>query len=184
MAIAYAQTGDHEAALRAGAVALGLYEAAGAGLEAGSLRNSLALTYLQVGNVARAADMASEARVSVSRLGDRRLLAHVAETQAQIALAQDDEASVIGFANEALDLARSTENANAEAAALLTLARLHRQRGRTAESESTYRDAAELLRRVGPRQRLTEVLHDWADLLVSEHRHEDAVPLLQEALRR
>ena len=90
LAIAYGETGDHEAALRAGSEALGLYEAADATLEAGSLRNSLALTYLQVGNLSRASDMASEARDIVSRAGDQRLLAHVAETQAQIALARED----------------------------------------------------------------------------------------------
>jgi transcriptional regulator with XRE-family HTH domain len=184
LAIGYAQTGDHEAALRAGAVALGLYEGANARLEAGSLRNSLALTYLQVGNLARASDMASGARDMVTPLGDRRLLAHVAETQAQIALAQEDEAAVIGYANEALDLARSTDNAHAESAALLTLARLHRRHGRAAESEATYRQAADLLRRVGPRPRLSEVLREWADLLVSEQRDHEAVALLQEALQR
>jgi len=184
LAIGYAQTGDHEAALRAGAEALGLYEGADARLEAGSLRNSLALTYLQVGNLARASDMASGARDTVTRLGDRRLLAHVAETQAQIALAQEDEAAVIRYANEALDLARSTDNAHAESAALLTLARLHRRHGRAAESEATYRQAADLLRRVGPRPRLSEVLREWADLLVTGQRDHEAVALLQEALQR
>ncbi|HET7601373.1 MAG TPA: helix-turn-helix domain-containing protein, partial [Gemmatimonadales bacterium] len=87
LAIGYAQTGDHEAAIRAGTRALGLYEAADATHEAGNLRNSLALTFLQAGNLARAADVAAEARELVSRLEDRSLLAHVAETQAQIALA-------------------------------------------------------------------------------------------------
>jgi tetratricopeptide (TPR) repeat protein len=184
LAIGYAQTGDHEAALRAGAEALGLYEGVDARLEAGSLRNSLALTYLQVGNLARASDLASGARDMVTRMGDRSLLAHVAETQAQIALAQGDEAAVIGYANEAMDLARSTGNAHAESSALRTLARLHRQHGRTTESEATYRQAADLLRNVGPRPRLAEVLREWADLLVSEQRHEEAVALLQEALQR
>ena len=184
LAIAYGETGDHEAALRAGSEALILYEAADAILEAGSLRNSLALTYLQVGNLSRASDMASEARDIVSRAGNQRLLAHIAETQAQIALARNDEAAVIGFTNEALELARSTENASAESAALLTLARLHRHHRRSAESETTYRQAAEILRGSGPRPQLAEALREWADLLVADQRHEEAVSLLQEALQR
>jgi tetratricopeptide (TPR) repeat protein len=182
LAIGYAETGDHEAALRAGAQALGLYEATESTLEAGSLRNSLAMTYLQMGNLSRASEMASDARQLVTAQGDSRLLAHVAETQAQIALAQDDEAAVLHYANEALDLARSTRNTNAESAALVTLARLHRHRGRAPESEATYHQAIDLLRKSGPRPRLSEVLRELADLLVSQKRHQEAVPLLQDAL--
>jgi tetratricopeptide (TPR) repeat protein len=184
MAIGYAQTGDHEAALRAGHQALGLYEAADATSEAGSLRNSLALTYLQAGNLTRASATAEEARDMVTRLNDQRLLAHVAETQAQIALAQDDEPAVTRYADEALELARSTDNTHAESSALVTLARLHRNHGRAKDAESTFRQAIDLLRASGPRPRLSEVLRELAELLANEKRHEEAVPLLQEALGR
>ena len=119
LALSYAQTGDHEAALRAGSTALPLFEAADAEREAGSLRNSLALTYLQLGNSARAAEMAAEARALSVRHDDRRLLAHVADTEAQIALAAGDHAAVRERVAEALDLARATENTNAESSALL-----------------------------------------------------------------
>jgi hypothetical protein len=40
----------------------------------------------------------------------------------------------------------------------------------------------ELLRTSGPRPRLAEALREWADLLVSQNRHPEAVDLLQEAL--
>jgi tetratricopeptide (TPR) repeat protein len=182
MAIGYAQTGDHEAALRAGHQALGLYEAADATIDAGSLRNSLALTYLQAGNLTRASVTAAEARDMVTRLNDRRLLAHVAETQAQIALAQDDEPAVTRYVDEALELARSTDNTHAESSALVTLARLHRNHGRAKEADATFRQAIDLLRKSGPRPRLSEVLRELAALLAGEKRHEEAVPLLQEAL--
>lgn len=182
LALSYAQTGDHEAALRAGNTALPLFEAADAEREAGSLRNSLALTYLQLGNSARATEMAAEARALSVRHDDRRLLAHVADTEAQIALAAGDHAAVRERVAEALDLARATENTNAESSALLTLARSQRQSGDPAAAEATYRQAVELLRQVGPRPRLAEVLREWADLLVSQRRHAEAVDLLQEAL--
>lgn len=184
LAIGYFETGDHEAALRAGSEAQGLYQAADAVLEGGMLRNCLALTYMEVGNLARASHTAVEAREMVARTNDRRMLAHVAETQAQIALAQEDEPALIGFVSEALDLARSTANTNAESAALLTLARLHQRRSRIADAISTYGQAADLLRSHGPRPRLSEVLREWADLLVSQGHHQEAVPLLQEALER
>jgi tetratricopeptide (TPR) repeat protein len=182
LAIGYAETGDHEAALRAGTQALGLYEAAGATHEAGNLRNNLALSYLHAGNVTHAAEMANESRELVTRLGDNRLLAHVAETQAQIALVRDDEPAVTRYVNEALDLARSTGNTNAQSAALVTLARLHRQHDRPADAESAYRSAIDLLRQHGPRPRLSSTLRELADLLVIANRHKDAVSLLREAL--
>jgi tetratricopeptide (TPR) repeat protein len=183
LAIGYAQSGDYEAAIRAGAQALGLYEATNATRESGSLRTSLAMTYLQAGNLTRAAELATEARAIVSALDDQSLLAHVAETQAQIALAQDDEPMVTAYANEALDLARATGNTHAESSAMLTLARLHRQRDRPADAESTYRAAIDVLRQHGPRRQLSVALRDLADLLSSLDRHPEAVSLLQQALQ-
>jgi tetratricopeptide (TPR) repeat protein len=182
LANGFAQTGDHEAALRAGAEALGLFVAVDAKLEAGALRNTLAMTNLELGNVTRASELATEGRALAERYGDKRLLAHVAETQAQIALAQHDDTAVFEYANEALDLARSTGNGHAEASALLTLARWHRDRWEPARAEATYLEAAQLLRRIGPKTRLADILRETAALLVTQQRHEEAVGLLQEAL--
>ncbi len=181
LANSYSETGDHEGALRAGTAALPLFEAANAERDSLLLRNTLALTYLKLGNTARAAELAAEARQMSARTPDQALLAHVAETEAQIALAAGDHAAVRERVAEALDLARAAHNTHAESSALLTLARSERDAG-NATAEATYRQAAELLRKVGPRSRLAEVLREWADLLVSERRHAEAVDLLQEAL--
>jgi len=183
LAVSYAQTGDHEGALRAGTEAMTLFEAADAEQAASSLRNSLALTYLQLGNLQRATEMAAEARDRSTRSSDQGLLAHVAETEAQIALAAGDHAAVKERIAEALNLARSTQNTHAESSALLTMARSERQSGHPAQAEKTYRQAVDLLRTSGPRPRLAEALREWADLLVSRKRHAEAVDLLQEALR-
>jgi tetratricopeptide (TPR) repeat protein len=182
LAIAHAETGDHEAALRAGTRALPLFDAADADAEATSLRNALAMTYLEMGNIARATELAAEARDRTTRQNDTKLLAHVAETEAQIALAAGDHAKVKEHVAEALDLARATGNTHAESSALLTLARSERQSGNLADAESIYRQAVDLLRTSGPRPRLAEALREWADLLVSQNRHPEAVELLQEAL--
>jgi tetratricopeptide (TPR) repeat protein len=182
LALGYAQTGDHEAALRAGTAALPLFDAADADAEATSLRNSLALTYLKMGNLARASDLAAEARERTTRQNNTKLLAHVAETEAQIALAAGDHSAVKAHVAEALDIARATQNTHAESAALLTLARSERQSGHPTDAETTYRLAVDLLRTSGPRPRLAEGLREWADLLVTQKRHVEAVDLLQEAL--
>jgi tetratricopeptide (TPR) repeat protein len=141
----------------------------------------MALAHLRAGNVRRAAEYAEQARHIVEQLDDRRQLAHVAETQAQIALANDDEQAMNEYALEALDLARSVGDVHAEAAALLPLARA-RRRNDAAAAEATYAQTATLLRRVGPRRHLQELLGEWAELLVSQDRHQEAVALLQEAL--
>lgn len=181
LASSYAETGDHEAALRAGTAAMPLFEAAGAERDARSLRNTLALTYLRLGNTARATELSAEARDMSTRAGDDALLAHVAETEAQIALAAGDHKAVRERVAEALDLARAAHNTHAEASALLTLARSQRDTNDPA-AEGTFRQAGELLRRIGPRAKLAEVLRELADLLVSQERHAEAVDLLQEAL--
>ncbi len=181
LASSYSETGDHEAALRAGTAALPLFEAASAERDATSLRNTLALTYLRLGNTARATELAAEARELSARSSDPALLAHVAETEAQIALAKGDHAAVRERIAEALDLARATDNTHAQSSALLTLARSQRQTKDRA-AEATFSQAVELLRKVGPRPRLAEVLREWAELLVSQKRHAEAVDLLQEAL--
>jgi transcriptional regulator with XRE-family HTH domain len=181
LAQSYAASGDQEAALRNGAQALALFESTGSELEAGTLRNTMAFAHLRAGNLARAAEYAEQARHIVEQLDDRRQLAHVAETQAQIALANDDEQAMNEYALEALDLARSVGDGHAEAAALLTLARA-RRRTDAAAAEATYAQTATLLRRVGPRRHLQELLREWAELLVSQDRHQEAVALLQEAL--
>jgi tetratricopeptide (TPR) repeat protein len=182
LALGYAQTGDHEAALRAGTTALPLFDAADSDSEATSLRNSLALTYLKMGNLARATELATDARERSTRQSDRKLLAYVAETEAQIALAAGDHAAVRERVAEALEIARATQTTHAESAALVTLARSQRQRGELADAETTYHQVVDLLRTSGPRPRLAEALREWADLYVSQDRHAEAVDLLQEAL--
>lgn len=181
LANSYSETGDHEAALRAGTTALPLFEAANAERDIALLRNTLALTYLQLGNTARATELAAEARQMSTSRNDQASLAHVTETEAQIALAIGDHAAVREKVAKALELARASQNTHAESSALLTLARSQRQTDDKA-AEATYRQAAELLRTVGPRPKLAALLREWADLLVSEQRHQEAVELLQEAL--
>ncbi|MEX0624925.1 MAG: helix-turn-helix transcriptional regulator [Chloroflexota bacterium] len=181
LANSYSETGDLEAALRAGTAALPLFEAANAERDATGLRNTLALTYLQLGNAARATELAAEARQMSEQRNDQASLAYVTETEAQIALALGDHPAVREKVAEALELARASQNTNTESSALLTLARSQRQTDDNA-AEATYRQAAELLRTAGPRPRLAVVLREWSDLLVSEQRHAEAVDLLQEAL--
>lgn len=182
LALGYAAAGDHEAALQAGTRALALYESASAEHELASLHNSLALTHLELGNGSRARRFAATARREAEELKDQRLLAHVFETEARIALHEGDIPRCLERAGGTLQLARAIGHPHAEASGLLTRARAHRAAGDGPAAEADYAEAATLLRRVGPRSRLREALRDWAALLVESKRHEEAVALLTEAV--
>ena len=74
---------------------LALYRTVEARHEAAILENNLAMAYLRVGNLARASEYAAEARRLHEADHDRRSLAHVLETEAQIALASGDTPSAL-----------------------------------------------------------------------------------------
>ena len=182
VALAQSAAGDHEAALRAGTRALALYEAVAADAELASLHNALALTHLELGNGNRARRFAATAHREADDLGDQRLLAHVLETEARIALHAGDIPTALARADDTLELARALGHPHAEASALLTRARAHRAASDLPAAEAAYAEAADLLRRTGPRSRLRDALRDWAALLVESKRHEEAVALLTEAV--
>src|SRR5918992_1430780 len=102
LAYSYREMGDLEAAIRAGTQSLALFEAAGADVEVASIANDLALAYLAVGNRERAGQLSRSARDAFERLKDVRLLAHVRDTEAQVALANGDPARARTLAEEAI----------------------------------------------------------------------------------
>ena len=182
VALAQSAAGDHEAALRAGTRALALYEAVAADAELASLHNALAVTHLELGNGTRARRFAATAHREADDLGDQRLLAHVLETEARIALHEGDITQALERSGGTLELARAIGHPRAEASALLTRARAHRAAADLPAAEAAYAEAADLLRRTGPRSRLRDALRDWAALLVESNRHQEAVALLTEAV--
>ncbi|HEV8516302.1 MAG TPA: tetratricopeptide repeat protein [Candidatus Limnocylindrales bacterium] len=182
LAAAHREAGDIEAAIRLGTQSLALYRAAHADVEAASLENDLALAYLALGNLARARDLAGSARARFDELRDERLLAHVAETQAQIDLADGKLHGASQHADEALSLAERTGNRKAALSARLTRAAILRRKGLNAEAVAEYERAADLARSSASRARLRTVLRAWADALADLGQHENAYRLAREAL--
>jgi transcriptional regulator with XRE-family HTH domain len=183
LATSRAGTGDMEGAIRAGLEGLALYRATQARLEAALLENNLAMAYLRVGNLTRAAAFAAEARAIHEADDDRRSLAHVLETEAQIALASDDTESALRLAREAMAHATASEDPRALSSSLLTIARAHATAGDTDAAIEAFARAAEALRRTGPVPRLQEALTGWADVLARLGRHREAFDLTREALQ-
>ena len=182
LANGYRGAGDNEAAIRYGGQALTLLRAAEAELETAMLENNLALAYLAIGSTARAAELVAEAQAIGRRHDDDRLLAHLADTEAQVALASGEAERAIALAETAIECAERAGGAKAAIDAWTTLARARLELGRIDDAFDAFAHAAELARAHAPAPRLREVLRAWADALAATGRHAEAYALAREAL--
>ena len=104
------------------------------------------------------------------------------DSQARIALARGDAAEAIHYAEEALALARESENLKASVDALLTIARARTALGDGAGSLAANEEAADLARTVGSPSLVRKATRDLADALAATGDHERAFALMREAL--
>lgn len=181
LAYSYRETGDYEAAIRAGGASLALFRAAEAELEVAALENDLALSYVALGVTEKAEELARSSHARLARLGDERWLAHILDTEARIALARGSLDEARQSAGQALALARRTSNQKATISALVTLGRAARAQGQGAVAAAWYEEAAALARRAG-RARAREVLGEWAQVVADSGDHERAFELMREAV--
>jgi transcriptional regulator with XRE-family HTH domain len=181
LALGYRATGDMEAAIRTGLQSLALYRAADAWVDVANIENELALIFMGLGNLAEARRHASAARTEFERTNNQYGLAHVSETEGQIALAAGDTGHAVEMGGVAVDLARRTGNHKAEISGLLTQARAHRLRGDPAAASEVLGAAAELARS-GPKPRLREILSEWSELMAESGDVTRAYELSREAL--
>ena len=182
LAISYRETGDVEAAIRAGTQGLALLRAAGSGFESAQIENDLAMAYLATGNVARARELAREAHEEFEAAGDGRYLSAVLDTEAQVALAAGKGDEAIDLARRAAGLARETGNRGVELTAMLTEARALRASGQPEAAEARYAEAAAMAREGNAPGRLREVLREWAGLRADTGDHRGAYELTMEAM--
>jgi transcriptional regulator with XRE-family HTH domain len=182
LAHGYREAGDLEAAIRVGLQGLGLLRSAQAHLDAGYLENQLALAYLAAGNAGRAREIVRDARAGAGARGDDRLAAHLADTDAMVALQSGTPDAALALADEAIRLAEGAENEKGLLDALATRARALSALGRHAEAATSFERAAELARDHAPASRRREILSAWADVLAALGRHDEAYALAREAL--
>jgi transcriptional regulator with XRE-family HTH domain len=182
LAYSYRETGDFEAAVRSGIASLELFRRADAERETAGLENDLALSFLALGNTARADEMAASALATLEKLGDDWLLGHVLDTQARIAVSRGAVAEAATIAARALAVAERVHNNKAIVDALLTKARALSAQGETADALAAYERAGELARQVGAVGLTRKALREWADALASAGLHQQAFELAREAL--
>ena len=184
LAYSYRQTGDYEAAIRAGIASHALFRATDMESETAGLENSLSLSYLALENTGKADELAASSRARFERLGDERQLAHVLDTQARVALARGAHDDALRLGHEALDRATRTSNESAAIDAQLTIARTRVAMGKTSEALGWYERAAASARRLSaPQARIREVLGEWAELLANAGEHQKAFEMMREALK-
>jgi tetratricopeptide (TPR) repeat protein len=182
LAYSYRATGDFEAAIRHGYASLALFRARGAEIEVGSLENDLALTYLHLGNLPRAAELSAASRKHFVDLKDERWLAHVEDTAAQVALAEGRFEAALELTGRSIETAERTGNRKALTGALMTRAKANVELDRLDDAVACYERAATIARASGPRGWLREILGQWAELMAKLGQHERAYELTREAL--
>ena len=182
LAYSYRATGDFEAAIRTGYASLALFAAADAETEMAGAENDLALAHLALGSPARAEELAGSARARLEHHEDQRMLAHVLETEAQIAAARNDWPTALRLAGESLDMAERAGNPKAAVSALLTMSRARTAVGEAAAAMTAYEQAGRLARELGRPAVLRLTLGAWAEALAETGDHAGAYTLTREAL--
>lgn len=167
LALSYRELGDFEAAISTGTQSLARFKAAEAGFETASLQNELALVYIALGNLKAARRHAGEARDYFTRHDDHRWLAHVIETEGQIALASGSVPEALKLATESLRLAEETADKKATITALLLMARAQRATDDLKAAAETLERASKLADAHGRRAQQQQILGEWSDVMAS-----------------
>lgn len=183
LALSYRDSGDLEAAIRTGQRSLALFEASTARRESVILMNTLALTYLRLDSIGKAHDCAKQARSLAEQLSADEYMAHIMDTEAQIALASRDWPRAIERAGEAVKRATADGNQHALIDGLLTRARAHTAADQPSEATEDYQQAADLAAEAGSRRQRRAALTELGEALASQGRHEEAFAVYREVVQ-
>jgi transcriptional regulator with XRE-family HTH domain len=181
LAQSYRLAGDLEGAVRSGTESLALWKAIDARAESAGIENELALIYLDLGNLAEAERHLVAGQADMRSVGDDFRMAHLADTEARIALERGDVDRAAALAAAALALARRTGNTRAELSCLLTAARAARRAGRQGDAGAMLEQAVGLAE-TAPPGRLREALTEWSELAAEAGDHARAYELTRRAL--
>ncbi|MDQ3691409.1 MAG: helix-turn-helix domain-containing protein [Chloroflexota bacterium] len=184
LSLQYRRAGDLEGSLRVGHESLALYRAADAEREEAALENNLAISFLELGNTSRAKAHLKRARGLAEQHDDVLLLSEVAEAEARLALATDDDEAATERARVALEAAGGGGSYLAAVGAHRTLGRVAHRRGDRDEAEAAFERAVALLRSRRSITQLRDLLAEWADMRAGWGDAPGANELYVEALGR
>ena len=174
--------GDAEAAIRAGLQAITLYRAADQATDVAILENELAMVFISLGNTDRAAELVARARETAEAVGDRRLVGHLLDTQASIALAKGNPADALPLAERSLEIEAEVGPANEQIGARISRARALGALGRDDEADRAWEEAAAGARQLQSPFQRKRILSAYAEALAAQGRHADAYEVMRETL--
>jgi transcriptional regulator with XRE-family HTH domain len=174
--------GDAEAAIRAGLEAITLYRAADQATDVAILENELAMVFISLGNTDRAAELVARARVTADAVGDRRLVGHLLDTQASIALAKGNPAEALPLAERSLEIEAEVGPAYDQIGSRISRARALAALGRDAEADRAWQEAATGARQLQSPFQRKRILSAYAEALAAQGRHADAYEVMRETL--
>lgn len=182
LAVSFRDAGDMEGAIRAGTESLAFFSAAKEEAHVASLENNLALAHLRLGHGERARDYAAAARNRAEQLGDERLLAHIAESEAQIAIAAGRLDRAMELLDEAETHALESDNTAALLSTVFTRAGLLRQSGSVEAAMAAYQRSAELARGTASPSRRREIMREFGDAALEAGDQQRAIDLFRQGL--
>jgi tetratricopeptide (TPR) repeat protein len=164
LSLHYRRAGDLEGSIRVGHESLALYRVADAQRDEAALEVNLAITFLELGNTAKAKRHLTRARSLGEELDDAFVLAGVMEAEARHALATEDLDGATERATAAVAASDAGGSYMPAVGAHRTLARVARARDDRDEADAAYGRAAELLRNHRSGTLLRDLLAEWADV--------------------
>jgi tetratricopeptide (TPR) repeat protein len=167
--------GDHEAAVRAGTVALALLREVGYEVQAASMENDLAQTLCAMGALDHAEALVTHGIATFERLEAWSDLAHAVDTLATIRLARGDVTGALELADRALAL--EVEQVGAR----ITRAKALDALERADDAEAAWRNVLDLAQRIPSVSRRKRLVAARAKQLADAGRHAEAYELLADA---
>ena len=176
------EANDTEGAIRAATEALALFRASEQEVQEAQLENALAMSFVRLGNLARADELAAQAVAIAERLNHFQTLGHYLDTQATIRLARGDADGAIRLTDRALALEAEHGPANEQVGARITRAQALTAAGRLDEAAVAWADAAAVARDLSSPLRRRRILAAWAESLAAQGRHAEAYEVMREAI--
>ena len=140
------------------------------------------MSFVRLGNLARADELAAHAIAIAERLHHHQTLGHYLDTQATIRLPRGDVDGALG-----IDRAGARDRGRAgrpttRLGARITRAQALTRPGRTDEAEAAWADAAAVARQLSSPLRRRRILAAWAEALARQGRHAEAYEVVREAI--
>jgi transcriptional regulator with XRE-family HTH domain len=176
------EAGDTEGAIRAATEALALFRASEQEVQEAQLENALAMSFVRLGNLGRAEELATQAVAIAERLNHYQTLGHYLDTQATIRLARGDVDGALRLTERALALEAEHGPANEQVGARITRAQALATAGRADEAEVAWADAAAVARQLSSPLRRRRILAAWAEALAAQGKHAEAYEVMRQAI--